>query len=247
MDLLKNKVAIVTGAGSGMGKAISQLFASNGATVIASDINEERLNEIATDKIIPVVANVADENDVSKMFDKAKELGHLDILVNNAGIMDSFKTVANLDDATWKKIMDVDLNGPFYTTREAVQMMQGQDQGGVIVNIASIGGLFGGRGGCAYTVAKHGLIGLTKHVAAVYGYNGKIRANAIAPGGVATNITDTIKDVDPDGVKVAMSFGENLPIGEPDDIAQLALFLASENSKFINGAIVTADGGLTVK
>lgn len=246
MGLLENKVAIVTGAGSGMGKSIAQLFANEGATVIASDINQERLDTIASNHVITVASNVADEQDIAKIFDAAKKFGHLDILVNNAGIMDNFKTVAHLTDEMWNKVLAVDLNGPFYLTREAVKMMENQEDGGVIVNVASIGGLFGSCGGCAYTVAKHGLIGLTKNVAAIYGYNGKIRANAIAPGGVATNITDTMKDIDQEGAKITMSL-KNPPIGQPEDIAQIALFLASDKSKFINGAIITADGGLTVK
>ncbi|WP_278558022.1 SDR family NAD(P)-dependent oxidoreductase [Limosilactobacillus vaginalis] len=245
MGKLDGKIAIVTGAGSGMGKATAELFAKEGATVIASDINSDRLADFKNDHIIPFASNVADEKEVQAMIDKAKELGHLDILVNNAGIMDNFKTVDHLDDETWNRVLGVNLNGPFYTCRAAVKVMKEQPAGGVILNIASIGGLFGGCGGCAYTVSKHGLIGLTKNIAAVYGYNGKIRTNAISPGGVATNIMDTISEIDQEGVKPQQRLGENLPIGTSEDIAQAALFMVSDESKFVNGAVLTADGGLT--
>jgi len=123
--------------------------------------------------------------------------------------------------------------------------MEKQENGGVIVNNASVGGLFGGRGGAVYTVAKHGLVGMTKNVAATYGRFGKIRANAIAPGGVKTNIQSTITKPDPLGGKAIQAAGE-APLGEPQQIANLAVFLGSDESNFLNGDIIKADGGWTV-
>ena len=120
-----------------------------------------------------------------------------------------------------------------------------QETGGVIINNASVGGLFGTRGGAAYTMAKHALVGLTKNIAGTYGRVGKVRANAIAPGGVATNIQTTITAPDPLGMQAPQATGEP-PIGQPGQIANLALFLASDEASFINGDIVKADGGWTV-
>lgn len=116
-----------------------------------------------------------------------------------------------------------------------------QETGGVIINNASVGGLFGTRGGAAYTMAKHALVGLTKNIAGTYGRFGKVRANAIAPGGVATNIKTTITAPDPLGMQALQATGEP-PIGQPGQIANLALFLASDEASFINGDIVKADG-----
>jgi NAD(P)-dependent dehydrogenase (short-subunit alcohol dehydrogenase family) len=249
MDKLQGKVAVVTGAASGMGEAIALLFAKEGATVIASDVNEAGINKVADqnkDKIIPFVANVANEDDVKKLIAKSGEQGHLDILVNNAGVMDDFKTVEHVDDDTWNRVLSINLNGPMYAAREAIKLMQKQENGGVIINNASVGGLFGSRGGVSYTVSKHGLIGLTKHIASIYGIDGKIRANAIAPGGVKTNIASTFKDIDKEGYQTLATCGKS-PMGEPEDIANLALFLASDDSKFINGATIVADGGWTAK
>lgn len=120
-----------------------------------------------------------------------------------------------------------------------------QETGGVIINNASVGGLFGTRGGAAYTMAKHALVGLTKNIAGTYGRFGKVRANAIAPGGVATNIQTTITASDPLGMQ-ALQFTGETPIGQPGQIANLALFLASDEASFINGDIVKTDGGWTV-
>ena len=124
--------------------------------------------------------------------------------------------------------------------------METQENGGVIINNASIGGLFGARGGAAYVSSKHGLLGMTKNIAATYGMHGKIRANAIAPGGVATNIQTTITEPHELGSKAIGSIGGgSAPIGQSEEIAEVALFLASDASSFVNGTVITADGGWT--
>lgn len=173
---LKSKTAIITGAGSGMGKAIAILFAEEGANVIVSDINKDTVDAVVKDitakggKAKGVVANVALQEDVDAVTAAAvNEFGSLDILVNNAGIMDNFKTVGETDDALWDRLIAVNLTGPFKMSRAAIKVMEHQEKGGVIINNASVGGLFGTRGGAAYVASKHGLIGLTKNIAATYG------------------------------------------------------------------------------
>ncbi|MEY2949236.1 MAG: hypothetical protein RLZZ248_437 [Bacteroidota bacterium] len=250
---LNNKTAIVTGAASGMGKAIAHLFAKEGASVIVVDLNETGVNETVKDiqgeggKAEGISVDLSREGVIETIMDKTLQaFGQVDILVNNAGIMDNFKPVGEATDELWEKVLAINLTAPFKLARAAIRIMEKQDKGGVIINNASVGGLFGARGGAAYVTSKHGLIGLTKNIAATYGFMGKIRANAIAPGGVNTNIGNTITDPSPLGMKAISSLGE-VPMGEPEQIAQLALFLAEEGSGFVNGAVITADGGWTCR
>lgn len=246
---LSNKVAIVTGAGSGMGRAIAELFAKEGAKVVASDVNKERINEVtasiknAGGEVLGVLADVAKESDVQQLIDATvNAFGTVDILVNNAGIMDNFIPVGEITNEHWERVLGVNLNGPMYASRAAIRVMLDKGKG-VIVNNASIGGLFGARGGAAYVASKHGLIGLTKNTAAVYSPKG-IRVNAIAPGGVNTAISGTITAPNQLGME-AIGRAGNAPMGEAQEIAYAALFLASDEASFINGAVLTADGGWT--
>ncbi|MBC6490368.1 3-ketoacyl-ACP reductase [Flavihumibacter stibioxidans] len=253
MKKLDNKVALVTGAGSGLGKAISLLFAAEGARLVASDINETSLAALKEEvsgnggTITTVVANMAKAEDIENMISLAvKEYGTLDIVVNNAGIMDNFSPVAEVDDQVWQRLMDVNLTGPFKAMRASLKIMLAK-QSGVIVNIASIGGLQGARAGAAYTASKHALIGLTKNTGYMYAKSG-IRCNAIAPGAMETNIGSTI-----DYSKVTPLINERIMTGlslnprssNPSEVASVALFLASDDASFINGTTVVADGGWT--
>ncbi|MBU9789434.1 SDR family oxidoreductase [Lentilactobacillus sp. IMAU92037] len=252
-DLLKDKVAIVTGAGSGMGRQISELFVKEGAKVMLADINPDGLKQTAAeidsagDSTSTVIANVAKEDDIVNMVKETVDTySKVDILVNNAGIVDNIKTVENTTDDIWDRVLAINLTGPFKAAREAIKYMLDQKDGGTIINMASVGGLFGSRGGVAYTATKHGIIGLTKNIAATYGIYHNIRANAIAPGNIATNIQKTINDPDELGMKALTAIGGmTAPGGKPEQIAQVALFLASDQSKFVNGAVITADGGWT--
>ena len=253
--LLENKVALVTGAGSGMGKAIAIAFANEGAKVMLADFNADSLAEVkdiieAADQTAETVtADMSKPTDVGTMVkETVAKFGQLDILVNNAGIMDDFKTVGTTTDELWNRVMAVNLTGPFQACREAINIMKDQPNGGVIINNASVGGLFGARGGAAYAASKHGLIGITQNIAATYGTFGNIRANAIAPGGVATNIGNTITDPDPLGGRaIAATGAQDAPMGQPEQIAAVAVFLASDNSSFVNGDVVKADGGWTAR
>jgi NAD(P)-dependent dehydrogenase (short-subunit alcohol dehydrogenase family) len=250
---LKNKTAIVTGAASGMGKAMAELFAKEGAYVVVVDLNESGvLKTVETILSSGGIAtgihiDLGEPHAAEKILEATLQAyGRVDVLVNNAGIMDNFKTVGEVTDEYWEKILTINLTAPFRLARAVIKTMEKQDKGGVIINNASVGGLFGARGGAAYVTSKHGLIGLTKNIAATYGFMGKIRANAIAPGGVNTNIGSTITDPSPVGLKAINGLGE-VPMGEPEQIAQLALFLAEDGSGFINGAVITADGGWTCR
>ncbi len=248
---LSGKVAVVTGAASGMGKSIAELFAAEGAKVVISDLNVEHANAVAQGiaekggSALAVQGNVAVEADVQRLFDAAVEtFGTVDILVNNAGIMDNFVPAGDLTDELWDRVFAVNTTGPMRTTRKALSIFVPK-QAGVIVNIASAGGLFGSRAGAAYTASKHAVVGLTKSVGYQYAKLG-IRCNAIAPGGVKTNIGASMKAPNAFGAERAMAgMGINPRVGEPEEIAKVALFLASDESSFVNGTTVTADAGWT--
>ncbi|QQE78882.1 SDR family oxidoreductase [Alicyclobacillus sp. SO9] len=250
---LQNKVAVVTGAASGMGKEIAMLYAQEGAKVVLADIAEESLNSVAKEiqrlggTTTSVVSNVAKEADIQTMIDTAvNEFGSLDILVNNAGIMDKMTAAAELTDELWERVFAVNVTGPMRAIRKALPLMIKQG-GGAIINVASVGGLFGSRAGAAYTASKHAVVGLTKNVGYQYSKLG-IRCNAIAPGAVETNIGADLANVDPSslGLQQAMiGIGVNPRTGKPEEIARVALFLASDDSSFINGTVITADAGWT--
>ncbi|AYM01932.1 glucose 1-dehydrogenase [Levilactobacillus yiduensis] len=248
---LAGKVAIITGAGSGMGKSMAELFAKEGAKVVAADINEARLNEVvkaitdAGNTAVAAVTNVTKEADVVAMVQAAVDnFGQLDILVNNAGIMDNMAPVGTLTNELWDRVMTVNTTSVMLATREALKLFTKQ-KSGVILNIASVGGIGGGRAGAAYTASKHAVVGLTKNTAYMY-ENVGIRTNAIAPGGIKTNIVDTMKGIDKEGME-RQSVGMPLSPepGTGDEIAQTALFLCSDASSYVNGTVVPVDGGWT--
>ena len=253
MPLLANKTAVITGAGSGMGKAMTEVFLKEGCNVLAADIHTNRMNALekeigpAQGKLSTLVINMADEADIEKMIHTAIQVfGGIDILINNAGIMDHFAPVGELDNAMWEKVMKVNVDGPLKAMRSVIPHFLKKSKG-VIINIASIGGIQGARAGAAYTASKHALIGLTKNTGYMYSKSG-IRCNAIAPGAVTTNIGDTI-----DMGKITPLVNDRIMAGmvlnprtaNASEIAGVALFLASDAASFVNGAVITADGGWT--
>ncbi|AEI43158.1 short-chain dehydrogenase/reductase SDR [Paenibacillus mucilaginosus 3016] len=246
---LNGKTAVVTGAASGMGKSIAELFASEGAKVVVSDLRVEAAQAVVDGiqakggTAAAIAANVTAEEDVQRLIDGAVEsFGTVDILVNNAGIMDNFVPAAEVTDELWERVFAINATGPMRTTRKVLPVFL-EKKSGVIINVASLGGLQGSRAGAAYTAAKHAVVGFTKNVGFQYATMG-IRCNAIAPGGVKTNIGTTINAPSPFGLeRTSVGMGINPRVGEPEEIAKVALFLASDESGFVNGTVVTADAG----
>ncbi|WP_349630351.1 SDR family oxidoreductase [Lentilactobacillus sp. Marseille-Q4993] len=180
------------------------------------------------------------------MFDLAQtEYGKLDIVVNNAGIMDNMAAVGDVTDDMWKKVFAVNTDSVMYSTREAINAFLPQ-KSGTILNIASVGGTNGGRAGAAYTASKHAVVGLTKNTAYMYEPDG-IRVNAIAPGGIKTNISESMKGVDEHGMQRQMvRMGLSPEPGSAEEIANAALFLVSDEASYVNGVVLPVDGGWTV-
>jgi NAD(P)-dependent dehydrogenase (short-subunit alcohol dehydrogenase family) len=248
---LDGKVIIITGAASGIGRATAELFAREGALVVAGDVHAARLDDLAAvveaagRGIHTMVGDVGQRTDAEALVQAALDRhGRVDVLVNNAGIMDYMACVGELTDDVWHRVMRVNVDGPMYTSRMAVRAMLGQGHG-AILNVASIASLSGGAAGAAYTTSKHALLGLTRSTAWMYAQRG-IRCNAICPGATKTNIAESMPAdrLDPVGAARAGQFATLIPAWlESSDIAELALFLASDAARFINGAVVTADGG----
>ncbi len=248
---LEGKVVVITGAGSGMGRAMANLFANEGAKIVAAEWNADTLQEVVDEvtaaggTIVGVKGNVAEEADCGKIIDTAVDTyGRLDVLCNNAGVMDTNQGVGEVTNEMWERVIGINLNGPMFLSRKAVPIMVAQG-GGSIVNTASLAGVGGGAAGVAYTTSKHALIGLTRNTAFVYTQDG-VRCNAIAAGAVETNIMQSVDPtkMDPKASARYQTWYAAIP-GQLKamDIAQLALFLASDESKMINGAIIPADAG----
>lgn len=248
MKRLDNKVAIITGSGSGIGKEIAFTYAREGAKVVIADFSEEAMNQTVEElkkaghETYGVKVNVAVNEDIERLIDDViREYGQIDILVNNAGVGDNMQAAANVEDATWNRVIDINLNGVMYGMRKVIPHFQ-ERGAGTIINMASISGLTGGRGGLAYTAVKHAVVGMTKNVASQYGPE-NIRCNAIAPGHVETGFGAAMDNVDKFGMEIATR-GVNLmaKAGTVEEVANIALFLASDESSLINGVALAADG-----
>lgn len=248
---LESKVAVVTGAGSGMGRAIAILYGKEGAKVVVSDLNEASAKETTEEIIasggdaIAVVANVAKEEDIQNLIDTTvNTYGTVDILVNNAGIMDNFEPAGDIEDDKWELVFAVNTTSVMRATRKVMPIFL-EKQKGVIVNVASAGGLYGARAGATYTASKHAVIGFTKNTGFMYAPQG-IRCNAIAPGGVETNIGTSMTNINTFGIgRTQAGLALNPRTGKAEEVAKVALFLASDESSFVNGTVITADAGWT--
>ena len=235
MGRLEGKVAIVTGAASGIGKAAVELFRSEGATVVGADLVEGA----------DVRADAGSEEDVKRLLeDTAAKQGRLDIVFANAGVSGGWATIAEQTAADWAEILRINLIGPFLAIKYAAPLMKGR--GGSIICTASVAGLRSGAGGAAYSASKAGVINLVQ-TAAQQLYGSGIRVNAICPGLIETGMTKPMYDMARDRGQ-ENRIGELNPLrrgGEPEEIAQAALFLASEESSYVNGAALVVDGGLS--
>jgi NAD(P)-dependent dehydrogenase (short-subunit alcohol dehydrogenase family) len=224
-------------------------MSGEGALVVVSDRDRDRVREtvkaidVAGGKSVGVVGDVTKPADADRFVGTAIEAGgRIDVLCNNAGVMDRRLGAHEVDEDLWDRVLGVNLTGPYLMARRAIPIML-ERKAGVIINTASVAGLRGGRAGAAYTASKFGLIGLTQSIAAFYGRDG-IRCNAICPGSVATNITADSGELSALGVRTFEAVGYRPPQAQPADIAAVALFLASAQSGYINGATIVVDGGL---
>jgi NAD(P)-dependent dehydrogenase (short-subunit alcohol dehydrogenase family) len=248
---LKDKVVIITGAASGIGRSTATLFAQEGAKVILADLNQERLNQveaeiISTGGIVKgILTDITKEEDINNMVNTAMQTyGTVDVLVNNAGVMDNFEPIETVSNELWEKVFSINVTGIMHAIRKAMPIFLAKKQG-VIINVSSIGGLQGSRAGVAYTASKHAVIGLTKNIGYQYAKLG-IRCNAIAPGAVNTNIGETITSPNQFGMERAMAgFALNPHAAEANEIAEIALFLASDSSSAVNATVITGDTGWT--
>lgn len=247
MVTIQSSVAIVTGAASGMGESIAHGLAEKGASVVVVDIDEDSamavVDEIRADggEAMVALADVSDREDIEQVVEKTtSEYGTIDILCNNAGILDDHAPVGDASDELWYGVIGVNLHGPFLMTRAALPSLLEGSEEGVVLNTASIAGKTAGGGGAAYTTSKHGLIGFTKQLS--HDYGPEIRANAICPGAVETGMTEDM--VDELEEMTADTPAERY--AQPEEIADVALFLASDEASFIHGAAIDVDGGWLV-
>ena len=244
---LDGQIALVTGAARGIGRAIADTLAANGARVVYADIN---FTDAGLDDRSTMVMDVTSEPQVGEAVAQVVEdLGRLDILVNNAGIntIASRTTIDQFPPEEWERIMKVDLDGVFLVSRAAARQMI-QQKGGRIINIASVLGLVPARLQCAYVAAKAGVVNLTRAMALELGPHG-ILVNCIAPGSILTEGTKQLFYGE-DGAfrKQAQAMLAHIPLGRPgttEEIANVALFLAAPESSYVNGSVLTVDGGWT--
>ncbi|BBJ28112.1 3-oxoacyl-[acyl-carrier-protein] reductase [Athalassotoga saccharophila] len=239
---LKGKVALITGAASGIGLETSKLFIKEGAIVAACDYNEESLQRMKSeigDSYRIYKMDVSKHDDVKTIVDKIfSDLGHIDILVNNAGITkDNF--LVKMPESDFDAVISVNLKGVYNVTQAVVPYMMNQ-RSGVILNASSVVGIYGNIGQTNYAAAKAGLIGMTKTWAKEFArYN--IRANAIAPGFIKTPMTEKVPEKIIDQMKAKTPLGR---MGEAIDVANAYLFLASDEANYITGQVLGVDGGL---
>ncbi len=246
---LDGKVAVITGGGSGMGRATTLRFLDEGASVVFGDLNDETADqtlELAGDyekNVRYIRTDVADEAQVAAMVDLAvEEFGRLDVVFNNAGVGGAFGSIDKLELDDWEYTFAVLARGPFLGIKHGARVMKEQGWGGSIINTASIAGLSGGAGPQAYSAAKAAVVNLTMSAAVELGTD-RIRVNAICPGGIATPLISVGRDIKE--VEASLENMQPLPIaGKPEHIAAAALFLASDDAAFVSGHALVVDGGL---
>lgn len=246
---LQNQVALITGAASGLGKAQALLFAKEGAKIIAADMNLEGAQKTADEILnsggdaLAIQVDVTDAEHAEKAVKQALEkFGKISILSNTAGIFDQYAPLLDTSYDQWKKCFDINVDGIFNITKAVLPNML-EHKYGVVISISSGAGLIGGGGGIGYTTSKHGVIGFAKQLNADYGLQG-IRSNVIAPGLIETPMVQKMID-DPEGGIMATL--KKIPAGrqgQASEIADAALFLASDDSRYIYGAVLPVDGGL---
>lgn len=244
---LNGKNAIVTGGGSGIGRATALRLAADGARVLVADLNAESAQAVADEitgaggTAVAVVGDLSGQEVVDEVVATAVDrLGGIDILVNNAGIMDDMSATADVTDAVWERLIRVNLTAPFLLTRAVLPHMVEQGAGSIVFT-ASEASLRGSAAGASYTAAKHGVAGLVKSTAIMYRDKG-IRVNSVAPGGTATGIT---VDAAPGGGPAVLGqyMGNIGRVAQADELAAAIVFLASDAASNINGVVLPVDNG----
>lgn len=246
----------ITGAGSGIGRSIAEAFVEAGYTVFASDILPEPLDELVKthgdDKVRGSRVDVSDYGQVAEFVKSAAAEGGIDVIVNAAGVFDGYAGVIETDQELWRRIIDINLNGAFYGCKAAAELMVEQGRGRII-SIGSVASFRGAADGIAYTAAKHGMVGMTRRLAVDVGRFG-VTANLICPGviptGIRANSEQVLGELSPDqqqGVGVSGDLMDHLiparRMGEPGEVASLAIYLASPGAAYINGQGIAVDGG----
>ena len=247
MKQLENQIAVVTGAGRGIGRAIALKLAAHGADIVAVDLKPEFVQETVEEarklgrKAWAVAANVSEAASVEAAVEQIlQEAGRVDILVNNAGITKD-GLVMRLSEADWDAVLDINLKGTFLFTKALSRSLLKQ-KSGRIVNIASVIGLIGNAGQCNYAASKAGVIGLTKSCAKEFASRG-ITVNAIAPGFIQTAMTDKLSQEQKDAITKQIPLAS---LGQAEDVAEAALFFASPAARYITGQVLAVDGGMVM-
>jgi 3-oxoacyl-[acyl-carrier protein] reductase len=240
-----DKVVIVTGAGSGIGRAIARQVHAEGAHVVAIDVVPDGVQALAGEldsgRLSPVELDIRDRERTDAVVDEVvAKSGGVDVLFNNAGVSDQFTPAGDTSDELWDSVVGVNLIGPFRLARRVLPSMIARG-GGAIVNTGSVASIVGGAGGAAYTVSKHGILGLTRSLAIDYGSKG-VRVNAVLPGAIRTGLTSS-EDAVVEGADDAIAATPAGRWAEPEEVARIAVFLASDDASFIYGSAYTVDGG----
>lgn len=249
---LAGKSAVITGAGSGIGRSAALRFAEEGAHVAVWDIARDRVDATVAavrqqgGKADGFVVDIADAKSIEAAAQETvAALGDVRVLFNNAGILDDYADALTTDEALWDRVMGVNLKGMWLVSRALLPSMIDAG-GGAIVNVASIAAFIAGGGGIAYTTAKHGVVGFTRQLALEYASKG-VRVNAVAPGAVETGMTADILNNEELPVVHALRQAPAGRHAQPVELANVALFLASDEASFVHGAVYVADGGWTIK
>lgn len=256
MTRFENKVVIVTGGASGLGLASAQRMAQEGARLVLVDLKEDTLDNAASsmeggERPLTIAADVSDPDQVRNYVAKTMEaFGRIDAFFNNAGIEGKQNSTEDFGNDEFNKVVGINLNGVFYGMAEVLKVMRRQGSG-AIVNTASVGGIRGVGNQSGYAASKHGVVGLTRNSAVEYGQHG-IQINAIAPGAIMTPMVEgSLRQMGGENwEEVGKSFVEPNPMkrfGKPEEVAALVAFLLSGEAGFINGAVITIDGGQSYK